>query len=62
MTIFAPTNEQKMTFQNIYLEDLGIEMEEAAFVPASGVAEWHIMLHVAPQSEVPHRGLPHPRP
>ena len=52
MTIFAPTNEQKMTFQNIYLEDLGIEMEEAAFVPASGVAEWHIMLHVAPQDDL----------
>ena len=41
-----------MTFQNIYLEDLGIEMEEAAFVPASGVAEWHIMLHVAPQDDL----------
>lgn len=41
-----------MTFSKIYMEDLGVELQQAAFVPGGdGVAEWHIMLHVEPRHD-----------
>lgn len=40
-----------MKFARYTIEDLGITVETAAFVPNKGVAEWHIMLHVEPRGE-----------
>lgn len=37
-----------MTFSKTFLDDLGVCLETAAYVPETGVAEWHVMLHVEP--------------
>lgn len=41
-----------MKYNKTYLESLGVTMECCSFVPESGVAEWHIMLHVDPRKEL----------
>lgn len=41
-----------MNHEKIYLEELGVTAEVAAYVPAEGVGEWHIMLHVEPRREL----------
>ena len=35
----------------IYIGDLGVRAEVAAFCPEGGVGEWHVMLHVEPRRE-----------
>lgn len=35
----------------IYIGDLGVRAEVAAFCPKGGVGEWHVMLHVEPRRE-----------
>lgn len=41
-----------MKYESTYLEDLGVTLQSAAFVPQSGVPEWHLMLHVEPRGEL----------
>ncbi len=40
-----------MIRKKITLETLGVTAEVAAFVPEDGTAEWHVILHVAPQGD-----------
>ena len=41
-----------MNYARHTLEDLGVTAETACFAPCGGVAEWHVMLHVAPRGEM----------
>lgn len=41
-----------MKYKSIYLEELGVTMQVAAFEPEGGVPEWHVMLHVEPRGEL----------
>jgi len=41
-----------MKYNKIHFEDLGVTMELASFVPESGVAEWHAILHVESRHEL----------
>ena len=40
-----------MTYDKISLEAAGVVAEVAAYSPESGVAEWHVILHVTPRGE-----------
>lgn len=40
-----------MILKTIRLEKLGVTAEVAGFVPADGVGEWHVILHVAPLAD-----------
>lgn len=40
-----------MKYESTYLQDLGVTLQSAAFLPQDGVPEWHVILHVAPRSE-----------
>lgn len=40
-----------MIFSKTFLDDLGVRLEIAAYVPQEGVAEWHVMLHVEPRGQ-----------
>ncbi len=41
-----------MKYESTYLEDLGVTIESASFLPLEGVAEWHMMLHVEPRGQL----------
>ncbi len=41
-----------MKTEKIYLQDLGVAVELAAYEPCEGVKEWHAMLHVEPRKEL----------
>ena len=43
---------KKMDYTEHYLEQLGVTMQVAAFTPAKGVAEWHMILTVDPRGEL----------
>ena len=40
-----------MTFHQYHWDELGVTAEISAFIPDNGVAEFHLMLHVAPHRE-----------
>lgn len=41
-----------MTYKKIYLAELGVTIEAAMYLPETGVAEWHLILHVEPRQEM----------
>ena len=41
-----------MTYKKIYLAELGVTIEAAMYLPETGVAEWHLILHVEPRKEL----------
>lgn len=41
-----------MTYNKIYLEDLGVKAEVARFEARGEVAEWHVILHVEPRCDL----------
>lgn len=41
-----------MTYKKIYLAKLGVTIEAAMYLPETGVAEWHLILHVEPRQEM----------
>ena len=40
-----------MTYKKTFLDQLGVIIEAAMFLPEKGVAEWHLILHVEPRKE-----------
>lgn len=40
-----------INYKSLYLADLGIRAEVAAFCPQTGVGEWHVIMHVEPRRE-----------
>ena len=40
-----------MNYKTIRLEDIGVTMEVAAYLPTEGPKEWHVMLHVDSRDE-----------
>ena len=40
-----------MTYKKTFLDQLGVTIEAAMFLPEKGVAEWHLILHVEPRKE-----------
>lgn len=41
-----------MKYNSLYLEELGVTIQSAAFAPADGVQEWHLILHVDPRDDL----------
>lgn len=41
-----------MKFSRIDFEDLGVRAEYSQFSVPNGVAEWHVMLHVEPKTDL----------
>lgn len=41
-----------MTFNNTYIDSLGVKVEYSAFTPHDSVAEWHVMLHIDPRNDL----------